>query len=203
MAQDFSPGYLVAAVEASLRRLGTDYIDIYQLHSPPPDIVDGGEFIAALERLQAQGKIRYFGIAADDADAVGQFDRHPDLRSLQVPFSVIDQAAADRVFPTAAATGVGVVSRSCFAAGLLVGDLPEAALRERTPDWQAIVAFRERAAELGRPLKELALKFSLGVEPIAVTVVGMRTPDHLREILRAVAAAPLTDVEMAALTKQR
>jgi aryl-alcohol dehydrogenase-like predicted oxidoreductase len=201
MAQDFSPQHLRGAVEASLRRLGTDYIDIYQLHSPPRAVVEVGEFVPALEELRAQGKIRHFGIGADDADAAEPFERHPALRSVQVPFSAIDQAAATRVFPAAARTGVGIVSRSCFAAGFLVGGLSEEELRQRTSDWKAIVDFRATAAALGRPLKQLALKFNVGVEPIAVTVVGMRTPSHLREVLHDLAAPDLTYDEMAALLR--
>src|SRR4051812_7379479 len=73
MVQDFSPHYLRGAVEASLRRLHTDYIDVYQLHSPPRAVVEAGDFVPVLEELQAQGKIRHFGIGADDADAAEPF----------------------------------------------------------------------------------------------------------------------------------
>jgi aryl-alcohol dehydrogenase-like predicted oxidoreductase len=103
------------------------------------------------------------------------------------------------VFPKATAAGVGVISRSCFAAGLLVGSRSEAELREQTPDWKAILAFRSKAAELGRARRELALQFNLGTAPIAVTIVGMSTPKHLDDILRDAAAPPLSADEMASL----
>ncbi len=198
-AQDFSPGYLAAAVEGSLRRLGTDHIDIYQLHSPPRTVVEAGDYIAVLEGLKQQGKILHFGVAADGAADVEGFEAHPGITSLEVPFSIIEQDAAFGLLPKAADRGVGVISRSCFAAGLLVGDLPEDRLRELTPDWEAIVAFRGTASQLGRPPKELALQFNLGIEAIAVTLVGMQTSVHLREILQLQAAPRLTDEERAAL----
>jgi aryl-alcohol dehydrogenase-like predicted oxidoreductase len=201
--QDFSPDHLGRALEASLRRLGTDHVDIYQLHSPPKAVVDAGEFVTVLDELKAQGKIRHYGIAADHAADIESFDRHPSITSLQVPFSVIDQAASDVVFPKAAAAGAGVISRSCFAAGLLVGSLPEGDLRRRTSDWRAILAFRTKASELGRPLRQLALKFSLSSAPTAVTIVGMHTPAHLGQIVQDAGAPPLTSHEMASLVGLR
>jgi len=197
--QDFTPAHLVSALEASLRRLRTDYVDIYQLHSPPPEVVAAGEFVEALERLKSAGKIRQYGLAGDSAADVAELERHPGIGCLQVPFSVVDQAAGG-VLTAARRTGTGVISRSCFAAGLLVGDRPAAALRDVTPDWERIVAFRSVADTLGRPRKELALQFSLGTDGIATTVVGMRSPQQLEEILRLAAAPPLSAEERAQVT---
>jgi aryl-alcohol dehydrogenase-like predicted oxidoreductase len=196
--QDFSPAHLAAAVEASLRRLATDYIDIYQLHSPPSSVVAEGEFVAVLDHLQTQGKIRHYGVAGDSAVDVTDCDRHAGIVSVQVPFSAIDQDAL-ALLPKAGAAGAGVMSRSCFAAGLLVGDRTEAELRAMTPDWPAIVAFRDTAARLGRPRKELALQFNLAVEPIAATLVGVRSPAQLQELLQLAAAPPLSRDERAEL----
>jgi aryl-alcohol dehydrogenase-like predicted oxidoreductase len=201
LGQDFRPEYLAGALEASLRRLGTDRVDIYQLHSPPRQVIDAGEYVAVLDRLKAEGKILHYGIAADHAADVESFDRHPSISSLQVPFSAIDQAATDVVLLKAAAAGVGVIGRSCFAAGLLVGSLPDEVLRRRTPDWKAILAFRAKAAETGRPLRELALQFSLGTNGLAVTIVGMHTAAHLHQVVHDAAAASLTSDEMASLVK--
>jgi aryl-alcohol dehydrogenase-like predicted oxidoreductase len=201
--QDFSPQHLVAGLEGSLRRLQTDYIDIYQLHSPPRDVVDAGEFIPVLDELKAQGKLRHYGIAADDASDVESFDRHPSIESLQVPFSVLDQGASGIVFPKAAAAGTGVISRSCFAAGLLVSSVPEPVLREQTADWKEIIAFRSKAEELGRSPSQLALQWNLGVAPIAVTIIGMRTHAHLAGVLRDAEAPALSSVELESLTGTR
>ena len=190
--QDFRPEHLVVALESSLRRLGTDHVDIFQLHSPPASVVAAGDFVDALDGLKAAGKVRAYGLAADSVDDVLDFHRHSGVTSLQVPFSAIEQAARSTLLPVATATGAGVISRSCFAAGLLVGDRPEAELREATPNWSAIIEFRRIAAFLGRPRKELALQFNIGTEGIAVTVVGMRSQAQLDEILRLVSRPPLT-----------
>jgi len=200
-AQDFSPDYVVAAVEGSLRRLGTDYIDIYQLHSPPRSVVAAGDFVPSLQRLKDQGKIRHFGVAVDAATDAEPFTAHPGLTAIELPFSVIDQRAAGGLLAEAVARGVGVISRSCFAAGLLVGDQTADELREATPDWQAVSAFRVTASEIGRSGKELALQFNLGTAGIAVTLVGMRTPAQLTEILRCAGAPALSEAERTALVR--
>jgi aryl-alcohol dehydrogenase-like predicted oxidoreductase len=198
--QDFTPAHLRAAVDASLARLGTDYIDIYQLHSPSTAVIDAGEYVGVLDELKAAGKIRHYGIAADHAGDVATFDRHPSVGSLQVPFSVIDQTAAEDLLPRASASGVGVISRSCFAAGLLVKPMPESELREQTPDWKRVAEFQAKAAELGREPRALALQFSLAA-PFSVTIVGMHKREHLTEILRDVEAPPLTAAEAASLVQ--
>src|SRR5688572_8553181 len=69
VTQDFSPAYLERAVEASLRRLRTDYLDVLQLHSPPVEIIRRGTWQAALDKLQRAGKVRYYGVACDSVEA--------------------------------------------------------------------------------------------------------------------------------------
>ncbi|HEX6242087.1 MAG TPA: aldo/keto reductase, partial [Polyangiales bacterium] len=65
LSQDFSPAYIRKAVEASLRRLRTDYLDLLQLHSVPAEVVRRGDWLAALEGLKRAGKIRHYGITSD------------------------------------------------------------------------------------------------------------------------------------------
>jgi aryl-alcohol dehydrogenase-like predicted oxidoreductase len=196
LPQDFSAGHLRGAVDASLRRLATDHIDIYQLHSPPRSVVEGGEFVDVLDQLKAEGKILHYGIAVEHPDDAIGFEHHDGIESLQLPFSAIQQRARGAVLPAAASRGIGVIARSCFAAGLLVGSLPEAELRERTPDCDSILAFRAVAARLGRPPKELAVQLNLGVGEIATTLLGMSRPEHLTEGLRLASAPRLTHHEL-------
>src|ERR1700704_1384701 len=102
VSQDFSPGYLREAVEASLRRLQSDHIDLYQLHSPPREELTGSRLqdaLGLLGRLKTEGKIREYGIALDSVyDAVHCLDME-GLASLQMPFGLMDlQALEDGVF---------------------------------------------------------------------------------------------------------
>jgi aryl-alcohol dehydrogenase-like predicted oxidoreductase len=197
--QNFSPEHLSRAVDASLRRLGTDYIDIYQLHSPPRPVIDAGEYLGVLADLQAQGKIRHYGIAADDADAVENVAAGGLVASVQVPLSLLDHSASERLLPAAESAGVAVIARSCYAAGLFNEKLSEEQVRKLTPDWQEIMRLRAVARTLGRPLLEAALQFDLGEPGVAVTIVGMRTRAHLESNLGSYRAPALSDAERRAL----
>ena len=199
LAQDFSPAHICTAVEGSLRRLGTDHIDLYQLHSPPRSVVESAELAGALEQLHAQGKIRHFGIAADTAGDVMGFDQHPGVASLQVPFSLLEQHEAHALLQRAAEHGVGVISRSCYAGRLAQRRPVRAGAARETPDWEQILRLRQAALTLGRPLLEAALQFNLAVEHAAATLLGMRTPEHLRDNLRLYSTAPLDPDELAVL----
>lgn len=195
LSQDFTPAYLVRALEASLRRLQTDYLDIYQLHSPPASVIAQGEFIETLQTLQRQGKIRAFGVATDTAEEARLGLQHPEISSVQMPFGLLDLEALDAALPQAQERGAGVIARGCFGGGLLKETLTEAQLQEQTPKWPRILAYRRLAAQQGRPILEMALQFALRVPSISVTLLGMRTETHLAQNLRAFQATPLTDTE--------
>jgi aryl-alcohol dehydrogenase-like predicted oxidoreductase len=200
LSQDFSPRYLIRALEGSLRRLRTDYVDIYQLHSPPAPVIRSGEFIETLETLKRQGKIRYYGVAADTAEDAEVCLRYPQISSLQLPFGLLDREALDTVFSRAGAQGVGLIARGCFGGGLLKETLTEAQLREMTPKWPEILRYRRIAGQQSRPILELALQFALRIPPISVILLGMRTETHLMDNLRYYAAPPLTEAEYAMIT---
>ena len=199
--QDFSPAYIVRAAEASLRRLGTDYLDLYQLHSPPPAVLERGEFIEPLEQLRREGKIRHWGVACDQPeDALLCFDS-PGLASIQVGLSLLHQEALDAAIPQARARGVAVIARQCYASGQLAKPLAALTLEELVADAgqrearrRTLERYHALAERSGRPLAELALQFDLGQPGVAVTLVGMRTAAHLADTLRYL-ESPLTEAE--------
>jgi len=195
LSQDFSPRYLVQALEASLRRLNTDYLDIYQLHSPPPSVLQSGEFVEVLEKLKQQGKIRYYGVAVDTAHEAALGLQYPQIASLQLPFGLLDQEACDLVLSPAKARGVGVIARGCFGGGLLKESISQMEVEAITPKWPQIQAYRQLAATYGRPLLEMALQFCLCTQGVSITLLGMRTEEHLRDNLRHYAALPLSEEE--------
>lgn len=202
LSQNFTPAYLEQALDASLKRLATDYLDIYQLHSPPAAVIQSAEFgdtIQALERFKQQGKIRFYGVAADTPDDARLSLQYPGISSLQFPFGLLDLEALDGVFAAAEQRGVGIIARGCFGGGLLKESLTEAELQAQTPKSQRILAYRAFAAQSGKPLLELALQFCLFVKPISTTLLGMRTPAHLQTNLRYHAAPPLAESEFLAL----
>lgn len=199
ISQDFSPNYLINAVEASLRRLNTDYLDLYQLHSPPSDVLASGEFLVPLETLKAQGKIRHFGVAAETVEDALLCLRYPAISSLMIPFGLLDLEALEGFFAQAEQQGVAVIARGCYGGGLLKPSLSDEELPQVTEKWQRILAYREITERNGRSLLELALQFTLAAPSVAVHLLGMRTGAHLQASLNSLTAPPLSDGELEAI----
>jgi aryl-alcohol dehydrogenase-like predicted oxidoreductase len=198
VSQDFSPGYLREAVEASLRRLQSDHIDLYQLHSPPREELTGSRLqdaLGLLGRLKAEGKVREYGIALDSVyDAVHCLDME-GLASLQMPFGLMDLQALDGVFDKVSERRLGIIARGCFGGGALKQSLTEAELRASEPQWERALQIKRLAEQMQRSMLEAALQFALSVERISVTILGMRTPEHVASNLQYYAAKPLSNEE--------
>ena len=209
LSQDFSPAYIIQAVERSLRRLRTDYLDLYQLHSPPAAVLENGDFLAPLETLKRDGKIRYFGVSCETAADALICLRYPGISSLQLRLSLLDQSALDIVVARARAQGVALIARECYAGGLLAKSPDALGLAaiipnevERAAKRAEILSYARHAEQTGRSLSELALQFVLGTEGVSVTLIGIRTQAQLDGNLRQFAAPALTPAERAALRDQ-
>jgi len=196
--QNFSPAYLRNAVEVSLRRLQSDYIDLYQLHSPPREELSGDQLLGALEllaRLKTEGKIREYGIALDSVYDAAHCANMDGIASLQLPFGLMDLQALDGAFAMASKRQYGIIARGCFGGGALKQSLTEQDLREVEPQWKRALHIRHLAEQMQRSSLEAALQFSLGVDCISVTILGMRTPEHIAANMQFYAAKPLSDDE--------
>lgn len=192
LSQDFSPAYLRKAVEASLRRLKTDYIDLLQLHSPSAEALGKEAWTDALDALKRAGKLRYYGVSCDDEPAGLAALSFPGISSLQVRLSLIDEDAAATLIPRAQARGIGVIARECLANGLLVkpadqvdlakycASSEEAAIRE-----QQLAALRVRADREGVSLAGLAMRYAGGVAGVSVVLLGASSTRQLEDLLRA------------------
>jgi aryl-alcohol dehydrogenase-like predicted oxidoreductase len=190
IAQNFSPPYLRAAVEASLRRLRTDYIDLFQLHSPPADVVARGEWSGALDSLKRSGKIRYYGISCDSVDAAAAALRFSGVSFLQLPVNLLERRVVDTVLPEAKAKSVAVIARECLANGLLVKPAEGVDLSAYCPSpeeqqvrAEQLAKLRRQAAETGVSLARLALDYVRGLDGVSVTLLGARTAPQLRGLL--------------------
>jgi len=198
VSQDFSAGYLRKAVEASLRRLRSDHIDLYQIHSPSQEELRGTRLqdaLGLLARLKAEGKIREYGIALDAVDDAADCLAMEGIASLQMPFGLMDLEALDGMFDKILERQYGIITRGCFGGGLLKQSLTEADLRAIEPKWERVLQIRRLAERMQRSPLEAALQFSLGIERISVTILGMRTPQHLAANLQYYAAKPLSNEE--------
>ncbi|MET9545603.1 aldo/keto reductase [Streptomyces sp. NPDC006627] len=199
--------WLTRAVEDSLRRLGTDHIDLYQLHRPDP-ATDLDETLAALTDLQRAGKIGSFGSSTFFAHDIVEAQWLARDRALtrftteQVSYSLLARAVERDVLPVARRHRMGILVWSPLANGWLAGtvrregpvtarrahlaqqafDLDDPANRRK---FDIIDALREIAADAGLTLVELALGFTLAHPAVSTVLIGPRTPEHLRHNLRA------------------
>lgn len=190
ITQDFSPKYLTRAIEGSLRRLRTDYLDLYQLHSPPLEVIERGEWQPALEELKRLGKIRYYGIAVDTIEAGLAALRFPGVSSIQFTLSLLEQRAATELFPLAQQHGAGGIARECLANGLLVKPLSEVDLKQYCSSPEQEAQRREQLQQLasesaagGPSILKRALAYPNSVSGVSVTLVGARNVEQLRKLL--------------------
>jgi len=126
-AHDWSPAYVRKACEASLQRLGTDYIDLYQLHNCRVEAIRNDDLFATLDSLRDEGKIRHYGVALGPAIDIRQSEegvtafRERNVTSVQIIYNLLEQMLGADIFSAAADTGGGVMVRVPHASGLLEG----------------------------------------------------------------------------------
>ncbi len=195
--------YIIKAAEASLRRLGTDWIDLYQFHTPDP-LTPIDETLAALDELVTSGKVRYIGHSNRAAGRSPRPNLWPATAAEPVhlqpePLQLLDRRAELEVTPAAEAYGLGVLPYFPLANGLLTGKYSEGQAPEgsrlshtRTnlvhdADWKQLGAFSAFAAE--RDLTEIQVAFSwLAAQPsVSSVIAGATRPEQVRQNAAAVA----------------
>jgi aryl-alcohol dehydrogenase-like predicted oxidoreductase len=198
LRQNFASDYLIQAVEASLQRLQTDYLDLFQLHNPATALLESGEVWQTLDLLKQQGKIRYYGVScATLADALLCL-RHPGLSSVQVEMNLLEPAAIAQLLPSALQANKAVIARQPFASGRLLKTESAAFTGEGTADARS-QKYQDFAQKHSRTLVQTALQFVLQQRGVAVVIAGSSSPRHLQENLQALQTPPLTDAELMAI----
>jgi aryl-alcohol dehydrogenase-like predicted oxidoreductase/choline dehydrogenase-like flavoprotein len=175
--QDFSPSALRRDLEASLRRLRTDHVDVWQMHAPRD--ADVSSVMDLAQELKSAGMIRQFGIAVDELDEIEPWIDSPGLDSIQLSFSVVDQASAP-IIARARANGVSIIARGVLGQGWLAGStrFPPG------PEVQQLATDLGRCAqEHGITLQQLAMAYAAGRQGIEVILIGVRLPAHLTSLL--------------------
>lgn len=209
--------WIVQEVESSLRRLGTEWIDLYQVHRPERD-TDVEETLSALTDLQREGKIRAFGSSTFPAHQVVEAQWVSERRGLgrfvteQPPYSILVRGIEADLLPVAEQHGMGVIPWSPLAGGWLTGrwrkgrDAPESSRAKRmparydlsNPDNQRKLDAAEDLAvlaeEAGVTLVHLALAFVLQHPAVTAPIVGPRTMEQLESQLGAVDVTLTPDV---------
>jgi aryl-alcohol dehydrogenase-like predicted oxidoreductase len=195
--------------EASLKRLGVDAIDLYQIHWPAwkgkPESASPGsieEAVGALAKLEADGKIRYIGVSNFDAQQMRRAKRIAPIASLQPPYSLVATDVEASILPYARQHGIGVLVYSPMASGLLSGAmtreriaaLPENDWRKRSPNFQEPLLSRNlRLVETLRSIGqrhnatpgEVAIAWTLRNPAVTGAIVGVRSAQQVSGIAGA------------------
>ncbi|MCB5908335.1 aldo/keto reductase [Streptomyces pinistramenti] len=193
--------WIVRAVEDSLRRLGTDHLDLYQMHRPDP-ATDVDETLAALSDLVRSGKVRAIGSSTFPAEQIVEAQwtaerrGHVRFRTEQPPYSILARQAEAAVLPTAQRYGMGVLTWGPLSAGWLSGRALSAssragietqkfdlALPENARKAEAVGALSEVAADAGLTLPHLATAFVRAHPAVTSVIIGPRTMDQLDSLL--------------------
>jgi aryl-alcohol dehydrogenase-like predicted oxidoreductase len=206
--------FIRAALEASLQRIGTDRVDLYQLHNPRLQAIDSDECFATLEELREEGKIRHYGVALGPAigwreEGLRAIDTR-GIASVQTVYNLLEQEPGRELIAAAAARGVGLMARVPTSSGLLDDNLtPETTFgpsdhrRHRPHEWlvqglQKIDRIRFLCeAGTGRTMAQAALRFILAQPQMAVVIPTITNRAELVEYAGAAEVPELTDDELA------
>jgi aryl-alcohol dehydrogenase-like predicted oxidoreductase len=210
--RDAGPDWVRRGVEESLKALGTEYIDLYQVHWPDPK-TPFAETASALADLVAAGKIRHVGVSNFTAFQMEEFSDSLLVETVQPPYHLFRRDIENSVLPYTRAHDIGVLAYGTVAHGLLSGGLT-ARTRFAPGDWraksevfngelyrrnlrivQALARFAE--LELGTTVSRLAVAWTLANPTVHVAIVGTRNPKHVDD---AIAAADLKLDEQAMRT---
>jgi len=218
---DWSPAYIKRACEQSLTRLGTDRIDLYQLHNPRVEALRQDDLFAVLEELKAEGKIRHYGAALGPAIDIRQAEegavafRTRKMTSVQIIYNLLEQMLGPDVFEAARETGGGVMCRVPHASGLLEGSYTaqtefapgdhrnfRVSTNEKRKAWLEDGLMKIEKLDFlikgtGRTLGQAALQW-LWSEPLLATALpNIYDEKQLEELCAAPDTPPLTADEVA------
>jgi aryl-alcohol dehydrogenase-like predicted oxidoreductase len=199
LVRDASARWIREGVDASLRALGTDYVDLYQLHWPDP-ATPFDETAQALARLIAEGKIRHVGVSNFDVEQMETFGVTLPVETLQAPYDLFRRDIEAGVLPYTEAHDIGVLVYGPLAHGLLNGSLGPGT-RFARDDWRSrsamfqgetyarnlrvVAELGALATGLGCTLPQLAIGWALAHPAVQVAIVGTRDRAHVDEAVAA------------------
>lgn len=197
---DASKAYILSAVKDSLRRLNTDYIDLYQLHGGTmEDNID--DTIDAFEQLRREGVVRAYGISSIRPNVIRTYAEQANIASVMMPYSLLDRRAEEEMLPLLAQAGISVIARGPLAGGALAeGRTPMRAFLDYSVE--ELIAVRAQLREWTHPsrnLTQLAIRYALSHPAVAVTIPGASSAEQLRSNLTAAVTPSLTREELAEL----
>lgn len=196
--KNFDPEYIRFACEQSLKRLGLEFIDLYQLHNPSLELIQDGAAIGELEKLKQEGKIRFIGLSVHKEDEALTAINDGRVDALQVMFNLLDQRMASKVFSEAAEKKIGIIVREPLAHGLLTGKYTSAdhefhkedhrrrwTREKKEADLKKIERLRPILSTARLTMAQAALEFILDHSAVSTTIPGAKTRAQVLENIKA------------------
>jgi aryl-alcohol dehydrogenase-like predicted oxidoreductase len=194
---DTTHDYILRACEASLRRLQTDRIDLYQIHAWDA-ITRPNEVARAFQTLKQQGKVRWFGVSNLNPEQMDLYAKHFEVSCLQPPYSLLARDIEGRELPYCLHHQIGVINYSPLFRGLLGGRYQADSVIEGSrasgplfhgDGLRAIVSAIDEAkviaTELGLTMAELAMRWTLTHPAITSAIAGVKKPEHIQGVVKA------------------
>lgn len=186
--------YILKCAEESLKRLQTDYIDLYQLHGGTMED-NIGESIEAFEILLQQGKIRYYGLSSIRPNVIREHVNYGKMVSVMTQYSLLDRRPEEVTLPLLLENKIGVVTRGTVASGLLVDKAPKDYL-DWTKEEVGHAAQIVHEISIKRSAAQTCIQYVLQHPAITSAIIGMRTMTQLNEAVEALETPRLTEEEM-------
>ena len=192
----FEPDYISGVMDESLRRLQTDYIDLYQLHNPTVDVIERGEVWEVLERAKRAGKIRHYGVSINTMEEGIAAVKDGRAETIQVEYNLLAQEPSDTILPLAEKSEIGIIARVPLKRGILTGKMTLADearfqgedVRARSFKGEAFAKELAKAEQLKflvhGPVKNLgqaAIAFCIAHPAVSVVIPGARNAEQMRE----------------------
>jgi aryl-alcohol dehydrogenase-like predicted oxidoreductase len=218
--ENYSRDNFLAWNDRSRENLGTETIELVQLHCPPSPVFEDDAVFAALDEMVDAGRIRAYGVSVETCDQALRAIARPNLATVQLILNCFRLKPLEEVLPAAREAGVGIIARVPLASGLLSGRYDESTtfapddhrnFNRRgeafdvgetfagVPFEVGVAAARELEALLGPgvPLPRFALRWVIDQPGVSVVIPGARNPDQVRGNAAAADLAPLTDDQLA------
>ena len=192
--------YILQCAEQSLKRLQTDYIDLFQLHGGTMnDPLD--ETMEAFEQLAKDGKIRYYGISSIRPNIIKYWSNHSNIVSVMTQYSLLDRRPEEETLDLLKQKNIGVVIRGSVSQGLLVDKPSKPHLDYSEEEVSKMAnAVRQFSGE-NRTAAQTAIQYVLNHPAVTSAIVGMRTVEQLEEAVQTINTFPLKGDELMHLKK--
>ncbi len=192
----FAADYIDGVLHESLKRLQTDYVDLYQLHNPNVDVIENGDVWEVLERRKKEGKIRHYGVSINTMEEGVAAVKNGRSGTIQVEYNLLAQEPAEAFFSLAQAANIGIIARVPLKRGILTGKLTAADeqrfqgedVRARSFKGEAFRKELAKAEQLGflvhGPVKSMvqaAVAFCIAHPAVGTTIPGARNAAQMRE----------------------